>query len=737
MFRTTCLTLWLSIAGATTACSDGGPSTNSVVAPVATRIDVSPPNAALIVGSNVQLSATVYDQNNQTMSSAVSWTSSAVAVATVSNTGSVLGVTAGGAVITAATGGASGTASVSVTAPNRTIRRVQVAPGADTILVGETVTLTATAYDAQDVPVAGHTVSFGSSNATVATVTQTGVVTGAAPGTVTITVTIDGVSGTGTVTVKSAPASAVQTVTVSPDPVSLLVGGTATLSAVPTDAQGNLVPGKTPAWSSASTAVVTVSTSGVVTAVATGTSVVTATIEGVVGQTTVSVVALPQGNVIAIDPGQTFQTISGWDGTAGLGETDCNQTAYNLYKGPVMTRLVNELGITRLRIPLRSGAESPVDYFKQFQSGQITYAQWEPTWFMPVNDNGNPNVVNPSGFQWSFLDFKIDQIVTPMMQLMQARGEKLYVILNYIDFKKGQAKTFVHMKQPAEYTEFVVAAFEHIRQKYGWTPDAFEVLLEPQNSGATNVTVTGADLGAVTAAVGPALAAAGFHPDFVVPSDASMAGSITYYDDMIKTPGVLPYLTELSYHRYQGVSLANLQTIAQRAQRDHLRTAMTEFNQATFDTLIEDLTVGNNAGWEQFSLAYCGKITNPAALGIYYQVNQSVPTNPIVTMTSNARDFRQIFAYVRPGAVRIGATSGNASVLQPVAFRNATGKYVIVVRTQAGAAFSLTGVPSGTYGLNFNSQTQNGVNLSDVVAGPGGVLSAATPTKGVITIYQR
>ncbi len=719
------------------ACSGGDTAAPNIIAATPTRVVVAPSSASVAVGGTQRLLATLYDQNNNVMSGySMAWSTSDQSIATVSSAGVATGVGAGNATISAVAGGVTGTASITVTAT--TVTRVQLTPAAATVDVGSTTTLTATGYDAQNAVVPGRQAAFSSSNNSAATVSSAGVVTGVAAGSATISGTIDGATGTSTITVRAPGSGAVQSVTVVPSPVSVILGSTSALTAVAKDAQGNVITGRAVTWSSATTSVATVNASGVVTGVAIGTAVISATIDGVVGASTATVVTLPTGNAISVDPSQTFQTINGWEGTGSIGEVECDQTAFQIYKGPVIDRLANELGINRVRLQVRSGYESPVDYFGQYRSGQITYAQWQANWYTPVNDNANASNTDPTRFQWGWLDYQIDEVVVPLMAKLQARGERLYVNLNYIDFAQGKTKSFIQIKQPQEYAEFIAAAFTHIKQKYGWSPDALEIILEPSNAGDVNTGVYGTDLGPAVVAAASRLSSLGFTPDIIAPSDASMSGSVTFYDQMIQTPGALSYIKELSYHRYQGVSLSALQAIAFRGQRDHVRTAMLEWNQGVnIDTLIEDLTVGNVSAWQQFSMAYCSQSTQAGATGIYYQVNQSNPSNPIVTMTNNARDYRQIFLYVRAGAVRVGATSGNPSVLTTVAFRNANGKHVAVVRSQSAAAFSVTGLPAGTYGVNFNSFAQNGVNMPDVVVTSGGVLSAAAPSKGVMTFYQR
>ena len=86
--------------------------------PVAS-VTVSPGASSIVAGTTAQLSATTKDAQGNTLSSrAITWSSSAEAVATVNATGLVTGVSAGGPVtITATSEGQPGTAQITVTAP--------------------------------------------------------------------------------------------------------------------------------------------------------------------------------------------------------------------------------------------------------------------------------------------------------------------------------------------------------------------------------------------------------------------------------------------------------------------------------------------------------------------------------------------------------------------------------------------------------------------------------------------
>ena len=74
---------------------------------------------------------------------------------------------------------------------------------------------------------------------------------------------------------------------------------------------------------------------------------------------------------------------------------------------------MNELGINRGRLEISSGVEGPGN-----GSG-----------YTIVNDNADPNVINPAGFNFTNLDWRIDHIIQPWRQRVIARGETPYVNL--------------------------------------------------------------------------------------------------------------------------------------------------------------------------------------------------------------------------------------------------------------------------------------------------------------------
>ncbi len=238
------------------------------------QIVLIPSGMTLPVGGVQQFS--VYGRNNIGDSVAVS-VSYAATGGTITQGGVYTAPSVPGAlqVIAKQKGGSlADTAPVVVT--NVPVASVSVSPATAGVLVGGTAQLTATLKDSAGNPLAGRSITWASSNPVAATVNGSGLVTGAAVGTATITATSEGKSGTATVAVSLVP---VASVTVSPATASILVGGTVQLTATPKDSAGNPLSGRSITWTSGDPMAGTVNGNGLVTGVAAGAATITATSE--------------------------------------------------------------------------------------------------------------------------------------------------------------------------------------------------------------------------------------------------------------------------------------------------------------------------------------------------------------------------------------------------------------------------------------------------------------------------
>ncbi|MGH8509367.1 MAG: hypothetical protein ACREVH_11720 [Gammaproteobacteria bacterium] len=448
-------------------------------------------------------------------------------------------------------------------------------------------------------------------------------------------------------------------------------------------------------------------------------------------------VSAVRDTMVIVDPAQTYQVMNGWEVTARLWEQDKRRDRYDSswlqYRDLIFERLVNELGINRIRIEIRSGAENPVDYWTSFRHNKIGYKEAKRHRYEKINDNDDPNVLNPDGFQFSEMDDQVENIVFPLKRLLEANGEKLFVNLCYVDFRGTDLKGNIpHALQPEEYAELIHAAFVHLKQRYDMTPDAFEVILEPDNSDYWR----GREIGLGMVATAKRLKEAGFSPKFIAPSTAAAIAAPEYLDEMLAVPHAADIVSTFSYHRYDSLTAAlALPQILERARKFGRETAMLEYLTGGAEELHADLTEANVSAWQQFGIAFkdLGKPENDASF--YYFVDIRAPGRPRIRKGRRTSALAQYFRFIRAGAVRIGAKSDHVDS-KPVAFRNPDGRHIAVVQAKRPGLITIMGLPAGSYGIRYTTETEIGKELPVVRLGPGESSVARLPEKGVVTFYQ-
>ena len=296
-----------------TASKDGVSAAGTASVSVRTQVasvEVSPESTTLSsIGDTDSLAVVVKDANGNVISGAtIAWSSSDETVATVSSDGLVTAIGDGTATITATASKHGGSATVTATVTVRTqVASVEVSPDSTTLIsIGDTESLTAVTKDANGNAISGATITWSSSDETVATVSSDGLVTAIEEGTATITATAskDGVSaeGTASVTVRQRVAR----VEMSPDSTTLRsIDDTVQLSATATDANGNAISGATITWSSSDETVATVSSAGLVTAIGDGTATIRAAAskDGVSAEGTASVTVRQRIDFVDVSPG--------------------------------------------------------------------------------------------------------------------------------------------------------------------------------------------------------------------------------------------------------------------------------------------------------------------------------------------------------------------------------------------------------------------------------------------------
>lgn len=188
------ISVFVAVTAWAVGCGDGATEPTPPVIPVPSAITVSPATAEFAaLHDTVQLSAVVRDQGGNVMAGAtVAWVSTSPGVATVDEAGLVTAVGNGTATIAATAGAASGSATVTVA---QEAQGIEVLPAAGKVSAGDTIRMTAEAWDANGYTVPSAELAWSSSDSAVAEVDGSGLVSGVSEGAVVITASSASVQG--------------------------------------------------------------------------------------------------------------------------------------------------------------------------------------------------------------------------------------------------------------------------------------------------------------------------------------------------------------------------------------------------------------------------------------------------------------------------------------------------------------------------------------------------------------
>src|SRR6478736_1589291 len=227
------------------------------------------------VDQSVQLSAIIPSAPGSVAPS-VSWASSDPSVAIVTQNGVLFALKSGRTIVTATARGQSDATTVTV---RPSVRDVEFQSDSLAISVSQSVKLPYRVKDSDgnDVDLSAHKVEWITSDAQVVPLTGDATITGRQIGTADLLLRVDTKVATTRIKVLSKP---VASVVVSPTSLQIGVAQTATLTITTYDVQGNVLTGRSLAYSSSDQTIAYVSPSGAVTGVANGAAVTTVTADG-------------------------------------------------------------------------------------------------------------------------------------------------------------------------------------------------------------------------------------------------------------------------------------------------------------------------------------------------------------------------------------------------------------------------------------------------------------------------
>lgn len=167
-------------------------------------VSVTSPTPSVVVGATRQFTATATysDSSTANVSSTATWTVATQAFATINSSGLATGVAAGSTMVTASLSGISGSESLTVTATTATLTSISVLPATASVVVDTTQQFTATAtYSDASTANVSSTASWAATTPAVATISSTGLATGATVDSTTVTASLSGITGNASLTV--------------------------------------------------------------------------------------------------------------------------------------------------------------------------------------------------------------------------------------------------------------------------------------------------------------------------------------------------------------------------------------------------------------------------------------------------------------------------------------------------------------------------------------------------------
>ncbi|APR88331.1 hypothetical protein A7982_13680 [Minicystis rosea] len=277
-----------------------GTASITVAAAALVSIAVSPASLSLPATMTIALTAlgTYSDGSTADLTANVLWSSSAPSFASISNSagssGVATAVSTGTATFTATLGAKSGAASITVT--SATLTAIAITPSSPSVPASVRLPLAAhgTYSDGSIVDVT-KLVAWNTLNASVASITTDGVVTGVGAGSTGVHAALGAVTGSTTLTVTAATLSSI---TVTPSSAVVPLARARQMTAMGTYSNGSTFDITTlVSWSTGTTAVATVSNTdgsrGLLTATGLGLTTAVAARGAITGSTTVTVSSIP------------------------------------------------------------------------------------------------------------------------------------------------------------------------------------------------------------------------------------------------------------------------------------------------------------------------------------------------------------------------------------------------------------------------------------------------------------
>ncbi len=450
---------------------------------------------------------------------------------------------------------------------------------------------------------------------------------------------------------------------------------------------------------------------------------------------TSSGVAKAAGAIITINGATTYQTVDGFG--ANLNTSWWYGGAYgntNILK-PAIDMLISDLGATIFR-------------------AVIEEMDWEA-----VNDDADPHHFNWSYFNRMFTNSRFQGVWNTLRYLNQ-KGIKDRLVISFMGTPPQWmgANYAISTTMEDEFVETIAALLYYARHTAGIQ----FTLVSPMNE--TEQVVKGWYEGPnmtdavqfvrVLTKLARKLDAIGMNDiRFVAPDAASESFFQSLLSEMAQNPLIMSKLYRWGLHNYGKDSGGYSNSIGGSASPSRSYWVTETCGIANmFGQLEGDARA--YIVWDAFDSVYQHAIrhdsrwTTPPNDWCYWMKTDE--GKPLIAYNSSAHSWTprkqfyehaQLFKYIAPGAVRIGATADNRN-LTVFAYRNPDGKVVIVGRSTGSGVIAINGTlssvnPSPTLAFSYTTPSQNMVKGASVAVNSSGAFSVTIPARCVFTLSGR
>ena len=115
--------------------------------------------------------------------------------------------------------------------------------------------------------------------------------------------------------------------------------------------------------------------------------------------------AVTAQELIAVDSAVTYQTMRGWEVTDYI--ADPCDPAFPALRDMPIPLAVDDIGINRVRLEVRSGVENSYDYYADWAASGCPeppdpdYTTWRQNRYATVDDNGDANTIHRGGVNFT------------------------------------------------------------------------------------------------------------------------------------------------------------------------------------------------------------------------------------------------------------------------------------------------------------------------------------------------